>query len=380
MIDTSRLIIDLDAVAANYKALHQLSGENTLTGATVKANGYGLGIGAVSLACYHAGCRTFFVARLAEAFELREIFVKNAINDAEIVIFEGITHPDAADYLHHNFLPVINSAADLEQLYQWGEIAPAFFLHIDTAMNRLGLQMETAEAQAHYLSRHPRLKAVMSHLACADTPKHPLNQIQQDKFKKLIGLFDTGCVFSLANSAGIFLDKDFHFNLTRPGIGLSGTSPDDNQLGRAYLQPALTWQADILQIKTIQKGDTIGYGADFIAPDRMRIATIGAGYADGYPRILSTLHDNKARVQIGHTAVGLAGRVSMDTLVVDVTNVPEAVLQTETVATLIGTHYSISEMAKDCNTIGYELLTGLGARSNRQYNCTDKVLAQTNLR
>ncbi len=373
---SSRLVINLDAISANYHALHQLSSSRTATGATVKANGYGLGAFASSLACYIKGCRIFFVARLEEAIALKDHFNGYEIDDIHIVIFEGITANNADIYTKNNFLPVLNSAGDLAQIEAWQDKAPDYFVHVDTAMNRLGLPLNEAEQHLQALSRSPHFKGVMSHLACADMPAHTLNAKQLDRFKRITCQLGQEKMASLANSGGILLGKDYHFDLCRPGIALTGTPPDDHRFGAEHLTSPLTWEADILQIRTVETGESVGYGADFIAPKHMRVATVGAGYADGYPRMLSSLADNTPRIEICGKTYPLVGRISMDTCVVDITDIPEIKLADISVAKLMGEHYNVSEMARDCGTIGYEILTTLGARTIRQYNSAEKFLTQ----
>ena len=372
---SSRLVVDLDAISANYRALDSMSAAHTHTAATVKANGYGLGALGVSLACYAGGCRTFCVARLEEALDLRAQFNRCDITDTQIIIFEGITHSDASVYTQNRLTAVVNQLSELELIQSWGDKAPPFLVHIDTAMSRLGFPADEAEHILPALSTMDNYLGVMSHLACADMPDNAINARQLEQFRAITTqISNDQKIFSLANSGGIFLGAEYHFNLTRPGIALSGTAIDDRQLGAEMLTPACRWVTDILQIRTIQAGESVGYGADFTAEKQMHIATLGVGYADGYPRQLSAPNDHRARIEIAGVMCPLIGRISMDTLVADISAIPVSQHAELTTATLVGAHYSISDMAGDCNTIGYEILTTLGARTYRQYNSTDTVL------
>ena len=377
-MSSSRLTVNLDSIIANYRYLDSLSGTSTHTGATIKADGYGLGALASALACYHAGCRAFFVARLDEAVRLRNGLDDAGISDAHICIFEGASSDDVSVYTEHNLSIVANSERDIDWLARHGRQAPRHFLHIDTAMSRLGLAYHNHDALIEAVKRLPNLAGVMSHLACADTPEHPANQQQSERFQTAIDSLSSylpaSCIYSLANSAGIFLGAPYHHQLTRPGIALTGTPPDDEAMGADGLTPAYCWTADILQIRQISAGETVGYGADFTAKTPMRLATIGAGYADGFPRQLSTTAPPH-HVDIAGVSVPLVGRISMDVMVADITALDEQRLVTLSYATLLDRHLTASDMARKTGTIGYEILSTIGARTNRQYNCSvDDIL------
>ena len=302
----------------------------TRTGAAVKADAYGLGLGPVSTALYDSGCRQFFVAHLAEAVALRQSL---PYPDGQIFVLEGPQRSELPDYHAHHLTPVLNTAEQIEMILAFNQSAPAPLypaVHIDTAMNRLGLSVSDSDVLIEATQRQELIICLlMSHLACADERQHKLNKVQLEAFKRHCAACDTfaDTPKSLSNSAGIFLGPPYHFDLTRPGISLYGVMADPSDMNRA-LQPVCRWQADILQIRTINKGETVGYGAEFTATKTTRLATIGAGYADGYARSLySPQTGQTAVVGINGYAAPLAGRVSMDLIVVDVSDIPDAVLK-----------------------------------------------------
>ena len=365
----SRLNINLQALTANYRYLGQLSSSATQTGAAVKADAYGLGLGPVSKALYNSGCRQFFVAHLSEGLALRQ---EIADQICQIFVLEGPQKDEMPDYLAHQLTPVLNSAEQLDRLSSFNQtiLNPlSAAVHIDTGMSRLGLDKAGFEALTSSMSSsHPlSVCLVMSHLACADEPAHELNTDQLEKFKQLSAAFkDTKK--SLSNSAGILLGQEFHFDLTRPGISLYGTMSDPATVDE-NLQPVFSWQADILQVRMIEKGETVGYGAEFTATHPTKLATLGVGYADGYARALYRPDQGcVATVGIGGYAAPLAGRVSMDLIVADVSHVPDAVLEEAGHAELIWEGFRLEDMALARHTIAYEVMTGLGGRIIRHYD------------
>ena len=369
---SSRLFIDLDAIAANYHYLDNQTGPKTRTAAAVKANGYGLGMTAVSAQLYQSGCRFFFTAQLEEAIQLRQHFNQLSWTQSQIAVLEGPRKKQLADYQHYQLVPVINSIEQTRYLadYNRRQDQPiSAILHLDTAMNRLGFgKDEQAQILADpMMFEDVPVMMVMSHLACADDPNHQANSMQRHSFGQLAGNLGN-LPKSLCNSAGIFLGPEYHFDQTRPGIGLYGAMADPCQ-HNDQLRPVFTWQADILQIRTLKKGEAAGYGSDFVAKKPSRLATLGVGYADGYARCLYQPDKNKtAFVDIAGSAAPLAGRVSMDTLIVDVSEIEMSKLEKTEHAQLIGKSYSLEQMAQDRQTICYEVITGLGDRITRLYD------------
>ena len=358
----SQLMINLQALAENYQHLLGKSGAKAAA-PVIKANGYGLGSDVAALTLFNAGARGFFVAHLDEA-----VTVRNALNEAmpeykshvPIYVLNGFFAPEFKLYSQYRISPVLNT---LEQLNQWQalpfqHIAHGAALHIDTGMNRLGLRCEQAEQAAQ---NQKGLTLIMSHLACGDEPDHPLNALQLERFNSVRALFPKLSA-SLANTAGCLLGQDYGFDLARPGIGLYGSNPFCNsakpQLG-AGLKPVVTLNARILQLRHVPQGESVGYGASFVATCDSRIATLACGYADGFLRASQASH-----AAFEGQIYPFAGRISMDLLAVDVTNAP-AQIQEGDVMELFGHTISIDEVALKAGTIAYELLTDLGRRYTR---------------
>ena len=369
---SSQLHIDLSAISDNYRTLHSLTRQTTKTAAAVKADGYGLGMEAVSGALYQAGCATFFTAQIQEAISLRAAFRDKGYDGADIAVLEGPHAKDLALYEAHKLTPVINHPGQAEALAAYQRRSGkrlAAILHIDTGMNRLGYGQDTHDLLIGDNSPLAELNLclVMSHLACADEPENEYNRFQLEQFQNLTASF-ASIPKSFSNSGGIFLPPSYHFDLTRPGIALYGAMPDPAMQNK-HLKPVVSWYADIIQIRNLKKGECAGYGAMFTADAPTRLATIAAGYADGYARALYQPQKGRiAKVEIAGKHVPLAGRVSMDLLIADVTSLSDAELQSADKACLLGPHYGLPEMAADRDTISYEVLTGLGDRLTRLYD------------
>jgi len=343
----STLIIHLSAIQRNY-ALISRQLKSGRAGAVVKANAYGLGAIQIAPVLYAAGCRDFFVATLEEAIEIRSL-----IADAALYVFHGVRKGQNKDFTTHNLLPVLNSA---EQIDLWNNAGPAA-LHVDTGMCRLGVSLEELKSLK---SKMQTPKLLMSHLACAGEPDHPKNKEQLTAFKVALQHFP-GVPASLANSSGISLGADYHFDLTRPGRALYGitrgtTFPAD-------MENVVTLSAPVLQYRTLDAPQTVGYGASVTAPAGSVLATVEMGYADGFRRSLS----NKAHGYAGALRVPILGHVSMDMIVVDVTAVPAHLRTPDLRVTLIGKEQPIDVLAETAGTIGYEIFTGLGRRVKKIY-------------
>jgi alanine racemase len=354
-----RLTIDLGALADNWRTIATRVGSRERTAAVVKGDGYGIGIAEAGKALAAAGCATFFVATVEEGIALRR-----ALPGAVIYVLGGFWSA-AADAFHDNNLrPVLNSIAEIGEWIaarQQG-IATGAAVHVDTGMNRLGLTV--AEALALGRERIAALAPtlVMSHLACADTPAHPLNARQLLAFRTVVAAFP-GVPASLANSAGVALGADYHFDLVRPGIALYGARPGE---ALAALKPVATAEARVLMVREMAAGETVGYGATETRGGPARIAILCAGYADGYHRAASSRDGRPgARVFVRGRFAPLIGRVSMDLMAVDVTAI-HGVTRGDW-AELFGPNVPVDEVAAHAGTIGYELLTGLGRRYARRY-------------
>lgn len=336
------LTIDLSAIVANWRALDALSSGRT--GAVVKADAYGLGVARVAPALAGAGARSFFVALPQEAAALRRALGPGP----EIWVFGGLMPGQAEVLRGADAWPLLNS---LEQAAAFRELLAGTpcGLQLDSGMNRLGLEPE--DLAALDLSGLD-LRLVTSHLACADTPEHPQNAAQLEKFRRMTeGL---GAIpRSLAATGGTVIGAAYHFDLTRPGVGLYGGLPF------AGARPVVTLDLPVIQVRTVKAGESVGYGAAHVAEAETRVATLAAGYADGLHRALGRGVDYWA----GDVPCPGLGRVSMDLVTVDVTHldkVPES-LQ------LLGRHQGIDAVAEVAGTIGYEVLTSLGPRFDRVY-------------
>jgi alanine racemase len=352
------LRIDLDAIKANYAALKKKAGVAKI-GAAVKADAYGLGAVPVGRALYGAGCRIFFVATAGEGKILRDGIGPNAA----IYVLNGPAPRDKGVILGAKLKPVINS---IEQARFWAEVSnsvnepPYTAIHIDTGMNRLGLTPEelTELSRDKQLWKSLNPEWVMSHLACAPNAKHPMNKAQLGAFRKAAAQLPL-TPLSLANTAGVYLGKPYHFQMVRPGIGLYGGAATNNP-EQEVTQPVVSLLAPVLQVRYVKEGETLGYNASYTAPRDMRIAVVGAGYADGIP----VSHSNKGTAIMHDMEVPIVGRVSMDLTMLDVT---EARLTVEIggVALFRGTH--LEAEAKVGDTLNYELLVRLGQRCRRDY-------------
>ena len=342
-----------DRLIANWRWLDSQTASTCRTAAVVKADAYGLGLAGIAPILHQAGCRDFCVAQLAEGIALRQL-----LPDVSIQVLEGLLPGTEADYTAYQLTASLNDASQIARASAMQETgsAPPPWLHIDTGMARLGLP-DLPESLPDGL----RLAGVMSHLACADQPHHKLNREQLARFSTLAGRLEGPA--SLAASGGILLGPDWHFDRTRAGIALYGFAPLPVRDG---LSPVFDWHAALLQVFSVEAGQTVGYGADFIAEKPMRLATVGAGYADGYARSLSGV----GMIEIAGYLTRPVGRISMDLTVVDVTAVPAGLLDRTTHACLLGAHYTAEDMARDRGTISYEVMTGLGGRSVRHYDGT----------
>jgi alanine racemase len=356
-MDPSAILhIDLGAIAANWRALATRAAPGAVAG-VVKANAYGLGAARVAPALYAAGCRHFFVAHLAEGIALRAALGAGPM----IAVLNGFAPGADQDA---GLVPVLNSLGDVLAHAAAGRSAhwaqPAL-LHLDTGMARLGLD---AGEQARLAADRSLLAGldllyVMSHLACADEPDHPLNGEQAARFARACAVLPR-LKRSFANSSGLFLGADYASDLARPGCALYGINPTPGAPNP--MRPVIRLEAPILQIRDIPAGASVGYGASFMAACPSRIATIAVGYADGYLRSLSGRGVAAYRDMI----LPMVGRVSMDLITLDVTEAP-GLAPGDRVTLIGGTAPSPDDLAAQAGTIGYEILTSLGDRYRRAY-------------
>jgi len=344
-MSSATLTVDLSAIAANWRALDAMSAGSVQTGAVVKADAYGLGVGPVALALQQAGVDTFFVALASEGATLRTTLG----NGPRINLFCGHMAGDTGLIRRHDLTPMLNSP---EQAARHLSALPDhdFGVQIDTGMNRLGMMArDWIDWRDRLMAAGPAL--VMSHLACADQAQHPMNARQLAAFRDLSG--GLAVARSLAATGGILLGADYHFDLTRPGIGLYGGQPYARAL------PVVALSVPVIQIRDLAVDQTVGYGNSWRALRPSRIATIAAGYADGLLRALGA----GANLYAAGQPSPLVGRVSMDLITVDVTDLTE----TPDHLDLLGPDQGVDDLAQAAGTIGYEILTALGARYRRRY-------------
>lgn len=358
------LAIDLGAIAANWRLLASQTAP-ARCGAVVKADAYGLGAEPVVRALLHAGCREFFVALVDEGIVLREALGSAWPADARLHVLHGALPGAERDCLAHGLLPVLNS---LDQIARWqalareqGRALPAA-IQGDTGMARLGL----SPAELARLDAEPaRLDGiaptlVMSHLVSAEDAADAVNAQQLERYRALRARWPQaqGC---LANSSGIFLGRDFHFDLARPGAALYGVAPMVGQPNP--LRAVVHLQGRLIQWREVAAGDSVGYNHTWTAARASRIATVSVGYADGYLRSLSS----RAQLRFNGATLPLVGRVSMDTVTVDATDLPVDVLQPGALIDLIDEVQDINALAAQAGTNAYEILTSLGPRYRRRY-------------
>jgi alanine racemase len=360
------LTVDLGAIIANYRLLAGRMGP-AACGAAIKADAYGLGAAMIAPHLRRAGCEHFFVATVDEGMALRPL-----LPGAKIYLMNGLPPGSERDIQAHDLIPILNSMVEIERWLGFTRAAgmrPAG-LQFDTGLNRLGLSGDDA---LRLIGDPHRLKGldaalVMSHLACADDPEHPQNRAQLRRFREIADSLRLAprpagarTLFSLAASSSIFLGADYHFDLARPGAALYGINPT---LGAENpLRPIVRLQAKILQLREVDLNMSVGYGASHQFRGPSVLATIGAGYADGIFRSLG----NRGAVFVDGRRAPIVGRVSMDLITVDVGHLPSGSLKPGMSVDIIGPDQTIDDLARDAGTIGYEILTNLGARFQRRF-------------
>jgi len=360
---TGVLTVDLDAIVANWRKLEKTAVPAECA-AVIKADAYGCGIDPVARALADAGCKTFFVATLDEARAARA-----AVPSAAIYVLSGFLQNCGDTFAKIDAKPVIG---DIQELAEWDVFcrrsgwAGGAAIHIDTGMNRLGLTVADAQGILPRINSGDHgITLVMSHLACAENLHHPLNAKQLAAFREIASVF-SGVPASLSNSSGVFLSPQFQFDMVRPGAALYGVNPTpeaDNPM-----QPVVELKARIVQIRNIERGESVGYGGTWTARRPTRLAVVSAGYADGYFRAGGSNDGTRgAEVMVAGKRCPIAGRISMDLMAVDITDLPHNAARRGHMVTLIGEGITVDELAHHFGTIGYEVLTSLGPRYARIY-------------
>lgn len=354
------LAIDLGAIARNYEKL-AAEVAPARAAAVVKADAYGLGANRVAARLYEHGCRHFFVAQFVEALRLQPSLAA----DATVYVLNGLQPGNETDCAEHRIVPVINS---LEQLQRWNETAKTLgrklpaALQFDTGMSRLGVPPAERAAVASQLTASGSIDVqfIMSHLSSADEAESEQNGSQLAEMNRITAEFPE---FDLcfANSGGIFLGRPYHGVLARPGIALYGGAPTANQPNP--MEPVLRLDVAVVQTRTVPAGARVGYSGTHIATGETRLATIAAGYADGLPRSLS----GRGAVYCDGIRLPIVGRVSMDSITIDISALPDGRLHLGSLVEVLGSNQALEDIARDAGTISYEILTGLGQRYERQY-------------
>ena len=350
-----KLIINCKHIRENYAYLKSYVSPS-IAGCVVKDNAYGLGIREIGQVLYQAGCRVFFVAYGCEGAQLRKV-----APDAEIYVLQGYGHEEATYFQRNNLRPVLPTVQDALRYFEnpRNRLTPA--VQVETGLNRLGVHLREVSA-----IRHLPFSLILSHLACADEPTHSLNIHQLEEFNKFKEFFPN-TPFSLSASDGVFLGKTYHFDMVRLGAALYGINT--KPYAEKTVKNCITLLAPILQIKTVEAGESVGYGATYTLSEKRKIATVSIGYGDGVFRsfsptgILHLMYNNRSY------PAPIVGRVSMDNITCDVSNIPEAILNQADYLTLIDDSYDLDTFGQACGTIGYEVLSsiGHGPRYIRQY-------------
>lgn len=354
------LVVDLDAVAHNYRTLCSRLKKGTVCAAVLKANAYGMGAREVATRLYQEGCRHFFVALLPEAIELKAVVGEDAV----IYVVNGLRRGDEEVYAHYDLIPVLG---DPLQIHVWntfcqnkGQSLKAA-LHFDTGMIRTGLSATATQGLGLLQVSHMEIVCIMSHLAYAYQETHPMNEIQRTSFDELKKRFPFALA-SFTNSGALFLNANYHFDMVRAGLALTGCRSAVPH-GEYTLKPALKAYAQVLQINEIPQGTSVGYNGTFVAQRTSRIATIGVGYADGYLRSLS----NRGEVYFEGYKLPVVGSVSMDLTTVDITDLPPNKIGIGNWVELFGDHMWASKVAEKAGTVSWELFARLGPRFERFY-------------
>jgi alanine racemase len=356
----SVLTIDLDNLKKNYLLLQEKAG-SAIIAPVVKANAYGLGVEKIAATLWDIGAKDFFVAQLDEGIQLRGI-----LPDATIYVFGGVLAHTESYFINSNLTPVLSNLAQVER---WNKAASSQKLsaifNFDSGMNRLGMEAHEAKRLAENPDLYSNLDIlyIVSHLACSDDPYHLKNPEQLHCFEQLTAPFPN-IKRSLAASGGIFLNKKFHFDMVRPGVALYGVAPNSHRPNP--MLPVASLKAQILKIRTVKPGDSVGYGASITADSECYVATVGIGYADGLHRTLS----NRGFVGINKKPAHIIGRVSMDLITIDIGDFPD--VQIGDWVEIFGKYPSLDDLAKNMNTIEYEILTSLKMRAPVKYQQAEK--------
>ncbi len=357
--------VNLSAVSENWQLLQSHLADGCVCGAVVKADAYGLGVAPVSQALYSAGCTVYFVAHLDEGVALRRVLPAQAV----IYVLQGVVSGGESEFKAHGLRPVLISKSMFERWRAFVDAhadAPQCAVKVNSGMNRLGMTVSEFEQLSILESaKSMRISLVLSHLACADTPEHELNIEQLARFQAVVDkaqkLFPKVSA-SLANSAAIMLGESYHFSVARPGLALYGGQPSLHE--SLPLSSVVSISAPVIQVRELPVGEAVGYGADYVARSDRVVVVVSVGYADGFFRAMA---GRGAGGWFGQF-VPLLGRVSMDSMVFDITDIPLGQRPQEGDSIeLLGPNISLRQLAEWAQTSEYEVLTHLGGRLQRQY-------------
>ncbi|MBM3514380.1 MAG: alanine racemase [Alphaproteobacteria bacterium] len=359
------LTVDLKALVENWRILKKRARPGCDVGAVVKANAYGLGLEPVARALTQAGCSTFYVAHLDGAIALRHIVGPGP----RIACLNGPNRGTERDHVAFRIMPVLSTP---EHVAAWRtyalkeEVLLESIVQVDTGMNRLGLsEKEFVQLMGDadgFVGLHPQM--LLSHLACGDEPGHDMNRQQRDRFIARLGEFRTrfpDAKGSLANSAGLLLGPEWHFDYARPGIALYGGNPFVS--GANPMLPVAYLRARIIQVRRVDTPGMVGYGAAARVGEGAKLATVSMGYADGFLRSLG----QKGVGLLDGLKVPVVGRVSMDLITFDITNVSESAARPGNFIEILGATQTVDQLSAQAGTASYEILTSLGDRFHRRY-------------
>ncbi len=356
------LVINLSVIRKNYRNLKKLVGSKTIVSSVVKSDAYGVGAKAVSKALFEEGCREFYVDDCLEGIELR----KHLKNSSKIFVLKGIFPGEEDIFYQHELIPVLNNKFQIDLLEKFARQKDKKImccLHIDTGMTRLGVEKDCAEGVIKNIENNGVLdiQYIISHLACADDNSSKMNQDQLNRFKEIAKKYPK-YKYSFANSSGIFLSKEMHFDQVRPGIvlydGVASSLPQKDMF-----ESAISVTTQIINIYETKEPSLVGYSATYKTKQNQRVATIPVGYFNGISRCLS----NKGYCYINGNKAPYIGKISMGLISVDLSLVSDEDCQVGQEVEIIGKNISLETLAKLADTINYEMLTSLRNIGHKKY-------------